>query len=111
MIFWISFGGTVANPGTAPTIWEANGTTLGVVDAPFSDWQVTTEAAGLWPSLGASVNTGKAQRHELRSSIDKKKKKKKKKKKGGGGGGGERRGGCQLTTTFVNGIKGGGGGG
>ena len=73
MIFWISFGGTVANPGTAPTIWEADGTTLGVVDAPFSDWQVTTEAAGLWPSLGASVNTGKAQRHELRSSIDKKK--------------------------------------
>ena len=35
MIFWISFGGTVANPGTAPTIWEADGTTLGVVDAPF----------------------------------------------------------------------------
>ena len=81
MIFWISFGGTVANPGTVPTIWEADGTTLGVVDAPFSDWQVTTEAAGLWPSLGASVNTGKAQRHELRSSIDKK-------KRGGGGGGG-----------------------
>ena len=90
MIFWISFGGTVANPGTVPTIWEADGTTLGIVDAPFSDWQVTTEAAGLWPSLGASVNTGKAQLHELRSSIDKKK------------------GGCQLTTTFV--IKRGGGG-
>ena len=37
MIFWISFGGAVAKLGTAPMIWEANGTTLGVVDAPSLD--------------------------------------------------------------------------
>ena len=41
------------------SVWEASGTTLGVVDAPFSDWQVTTEATGLWPPLNASINTGK----------------------------------------------------
>ena len=59
----MSFGGTVAKPGTAPMIWEVDGTTLGVVDAPSPDGEVTTGASGLWPPLGASVNTGRTQRH------------------------------------------------
>ena len=44
-------------------IWEATRTTLGVVDAPSPDGEVTTGASGLWPPLGASVNTGRTQCH------------------------------------------------
>ena len=62
----MSFGGTVAKPGTAPMIWEADGTTLGV-DAPSSNGEVTTGATGLWLPDGG--NPGSATPRQSPSTV------------------------------------------